>query len=141
MGIGQIIFVASFLVLGGLFSVLGIGWFVATKSFLRRAARTEGTVVGHEQRASRDSDGTTSTLFHSIVEFADTAGNTQRVTMAAGSNPIDYAAGSVVPILFDPEKPTDARIECFSHLWLFPLIFTGLGSVAVVAGVVGWVLL
>src|SRR5262245_21502806 len=116
-------------------ALLAIGVFVLLRKrrFVAGAARTSGTVVGHEARTTpshgEDDRTVQQTLYHSIFEFKDARGAQRRVTSPTGGNPQPYAEGTAVTVLFDPHDPDRAEIESFGQQWLLPAILLGLGTV------------
>ena len=136
----QTLFIALFTGIGGLFAVIGYAMLYHTLRFLRVAVRARATVVGYDPRTSTSNDNRTSTFYHAKIEFMDQLGMQHNVTMSVGTGSPSYPEGSIVDILFDPDRPERARIDSFSHLWLFPLVFGGMGTIFVVIGLVVWLL-
>ena len=131
----------SYVIIGGgcLALLAGIAWFAHTAWFLRAADRAGATVVGYETRVGRvrrDDGGEVEAHFlHPVVEFEDGAGGRHRVTTDTGSaGEPPFPVGSRVEVLFRPGDPGKARIRCFSHLWLFPAVFTAVGLFGVAFG-------
>lgn len=81
-----------------------------------------GTVVGHNTNI--DSDGDT---YQPIISFRPTEGPQVTFTELVARSGID-PVGSEVPVLYDPDNPTDARLNSFANLWVIPLAFLGFGS-------------
>ena len=111
-----------------------------TGAFLRRAVATTGEVVALETVPPTDSQELPT--YRPTVAF--TIGSTQRIRFEsmAHSNPAEHAVGARVPVLYDPERPQDARIASFTGLWLLPsilgvlgLTFAGVGA----AILLGWI--
>ncbi len=55
---------------GLVMTMVGIFFGIRTVNFLRQAVKTQGTVIGYENRQSRDAERTY-TLYHPIVQFRD----------------------------------------------------------------------
>ncbi len=124
---------------GLVMTMVGIFFGIRTVNFLRQAVKTQGTVIGYENRQSRDAERTY-TLYHPIVQFRDAKGEEQRVTMGLGNTSKSHAQGYQVNILFDPKNPANARIDSFVSKWLFPSAFCGLGLMTLITGLLVLVL-
>lgn len=60
-----------------------------------------------------------------VVAFMDRDGRSHTVKMPGGSSPPEWAMGDTVTVLYDPERPADARIDSWSStllLWLLPAV-------------------
>ncbi|TXK34683.1 DUF3592 domain-containing protein [Nonomuraea sp. C10] len=128
-----------FTLVGGIFGLIGlvllcvtIALAASTASFLASAQRTDGTVVELTARTSttRNSDGyiRRSTTWFPTVEFT-VDGRQYSFQSSTGSNPPAYAEGESVPVAYDPDDPSDARISSFWSAFLAPLITGALGLV------------
>jgi hypothetical protein len=96
--------------------------FVHTQRFIAGAERTTGTVIDLSRQT--DSDGTVT--FNPIVRFTTADGRTvQFVSSSSSSSPPDL--GDTVDVLYDPDDPRGAQLSGFFDLWLFPLVFGGVG--------------
>jgi len=83
--------------------------------------------------------------YYPVVDFKAEDGRRRSVQMSVGSNPPEFEKGDNVTVLYDPEKPLDARIKSFGSsavMWILPGI-TGilgivfLGAVLLVRRVLG----
>jgi len=109
-----------------------------------------GQVVDLTLRTSRggyDSQGTYQApqdYYYPVVEFALPDGTHKTVQLAEGSWPPAYEIGEKVTILYDPEKPINARIQSTTSnilKWLVPGITGTLGVAFLAAAVIaGWFL-
>ena len=135
-----------FTIVGGIFGLvglvlLGIGIALAasTATFLASAERTDGTVIALTARTSttRGSGGHVrrSTNWYPTVKFT-VDGRSYSFQSSTGSNPPSYEEGESVPVAYDPDDPSDARIASFWAAYLAPLIVGGLGLVFTPIGVV-----
>ena len=107
-----------------------------------------GRVVDLTLRTSRggyDSQGTYQApqdYYYPVVEFTLPDGSSKSVQLSEGSWPPAYEIGEEVTILYDPEKPINARIQSTSSTilqWLVPGITGTLGIAFLGAAVlVGW---
>ena len=122
---------ALFLVVGTVLSAFGLSLIVETRRFLLAALRTQGRVVGYEEREGRGDGPGLRTYLHPKIEYEDQHGQKQHVTIALGRDRKSFPKGSFVPIIFDPKCPQDAKIDSFSDLWASPLRFFLLGLAAI----------
>lgn len=99
-------------------------WAQRTSSFLSRAESAPGTVI-----ALAPHRGERSTLYAPIVRFSTSPGDERRFEHDVRSSPPGYGVGEAVEVLYDPERPHDARIRSFGALWGGPLVVCGLGVV------------
>ena len=111
---------------GTLFLLAGIGLFVREYLFGREAISTTGTIV--LVYATPDPEGETRTP---VVEFQSPAGETIR--FHGQSKSPSPAKGTVVPVLFQPTNPKKAQIDTFADRWLFPTVFTSIGTALLLA--------
>lgn len=95
--------------------------------FFSAAETTTGTVV--ELRENPWSN-TTRRGKYPVVEFTPRGGGTRRCE-GGSSYPPAYTVGEQVTVHYDRDDPTDARIDSFAELWLFPAIAGGLSAVLV----------
>jgi hypothetical protein len=121
------------------FLLVGVGLLIAataywtrTRTFLRRAAETIGEVVALEEEPS--SEAGEPPTYRPVVSFS--IGPAQRVTFksTAHSNPAEYQVGASVRVLYDPDRPHEARIRSFTSLWLLLAILSGLGFIFTALG-------
>jgi hypothetical protein len=135
-----------FTIVGGIFGLVGlvllcvgITLAASTASFLASAKRTDGTVVALTPRTdtSRSSDGhvRSHTNWYPTVRFT-VDGKSYSFHSSTGSNPPSYEKGETVPVAYDPDNPSDARIASFWAAFLAPLILGGLGVVFTPLGAV-----
>ncbi len=115
---------------------------ISTYGAIRQISREEsvpGKVVDMVVNTSRDSQtGEVTHFSYPVVEFRPVDQRPQRVQMGEGSSPPEYAVGDAVVVLYDPQKPRDARIKSVSSdvlLWLLPAITFVLGAAFVGAAV------
>jgi hypothetical protein len=127
-----------FTIFGGIFGLIGlvllcvsIALAAFTASFLASATRTDGTVVALTEGTSSDS----STSWYPTVEFT-VDGKRYSFQSSTGSNPPSYKKGESVPVAYDADDPSNARISSFWSAYLAPLIVGGLGVVFTPIGMV-----
>jgi hypothetical protein len=124
-----------FTVFGGIFGLIGlvllcvgIALAASTANFLASATRTGGTVVALTEQTSSDRNGGSSTSWYPTVEFT-VAGRRYSFQSSTGSNPPSYEKGESVPVAYDADDPSNARIASFWSAYLAPMIVGGLGVV------------
>jgi hypothetical protein len=138
-----------FTIFGGIFGLIGlvllsvgIALAASTASFLASAKRTDGTVVALIARTTttRSSSGHTrsSTAWYPTVEFT-VSGRRYSFQSSAGGNPPSYEKGESVPVAYDANDPSTARIASFGTAFLAPLILGGLGVVFTPIGTIVFV--
>lgn len=86
----------------------------------------QGMVVDTVVRTSTDSEtGDRTDYSHPVVSFDAANGRHYEIELAEGSYPPEYLEGDSVTILYNPERPQQARIKSTSStmlLWLLPAI-------------------
>lgn len=102
-----------------------------TRAFLARAAETVGQVVALDEELPLEA-GDPHT-YRPIVSF-QVAGTPIRFESMAHSNPPEYEIGASVRVLYDRDRPSEARIRSFVSLWLLPMILGGLGLIFTAVG-------
>ncbi|MFJ8032406.1 DUF3592 domain-containing protein [Streptomyces sp. NPDC096032] len=130
---------------GAVFLVVGLVLAGQSVSLLNDAERARGTVVGLEWRkdhssSSRRNRSDDRPAAYPVVEFTPAEGTPTRFRSSTGANPPSYEVGERVEVLYRADSPEDARINGFASLWLLPLVFGGLGLLAMgIAAVVALV--
>jgi hypothetical protein len=110
----------------GLALLTGSGYsLVHTRAAIARAVPADGTVV--DLIASADADG--DTMYYPRVRFRTRTGDMQEFTGGVGSKPAAFDVDEGVKVLYDPERPGDARIDTFFQLWFLPLLLGGMGII------------
>ncbi len=105
-------------------------------SAARKQAReesTSGQVVDMVLRSYRDAETQAiNEYYYPVVEFSLPDASRRTVQLSEGSWPAAYAKGDAVTVLYDPQRPNDARIQSTSSTllaWILPGI-TGLLAIA-----------
>lgn len=126
------IIISIFLAIGVLMLVIALLSTVSTVRSLTREESAPGQVVDMTMRQSRDSETqVVNEYYYPVVEFNLPDGTHKRVQLSEGSWPPEYEVGQPVTVLYDPEKPLDARIRSVSSTilqWILPGI-TGIVGV------------
>jgi hypothetical protein len=112
-----------------------IGGFVSvarTRAFIAKAVETTGEVVElEEEPATEPGEPLT---YRPVVSFVLDSKQRVRFKSMVHSNPPAYDVGESVSVLYEPNRPHEARIRSFTSLWLLALILIGLGLIFSVLG-------
>jgi hypothetical protein len=127
---------ALFTAIGAVFAAQGYRGIRKTRRFVEISASATGTVTDSVGRWYRDpgDDPGISRLSHPVVRFVTGDGRTVEFESAVGSNRAPKV-GREVTVLYDPLNPKEAKIKSFMMLWALPLVFTALGALLLVPGV------
>jgi hypothetical protein len=129
--------VAFLIGVGALLCLISLFWVWRVRRFLATAVDVDGTVLGHEPRASTSSSGSGSSItYHPVVQFATTEGQAVQFTDSVGGSPPSHDVGETVRVKYDPGDPADARIATGFRLWFGPGLVGLLGVGFLVAGVI-----
>lgn len=134
--IGIVALVAALLTaVGAVFAFHGLRVLGRTRRFVAASASAKGTVTDSVGRWYRDpgDDPGVSKLSHPVVRFVTADGRTVEFESQVGSN-LAPKVGQEVTVLYDPLNPKEARIRSFMMLWALPSIFTLLGGLLLVPG-------
>ena len=92
--------------------LVGLVLALRTRRYRRRAVRTRARVVDHEASMggtdSTDSTEARTSYTYYTVEFTDRAMRHHRIKLTQGTV---AGADNTVPILYDPDRPRDARLD------------------------------
>ena len=115
---------------GILFTTVGLGMFVREFVFANGALSTTGVIVDIKTVESIDS-----TNLVPIVKFTSKSGQTARIESTSTSPAPNV--GQSVSVIYHPDDLKSARIDNFVNRWLFPIIFSLIGSIAYIIGTKG----
>jgi hypothetical protein len=118
------VFAAIILGIAGLV-MLGFAYFnwTSTKQFAATARQVQGTVI----RMVDDSEGASAPVF----KFTAQNGDVLEVQEKIYRTPAGYEVGQTVQILYDPERPDQARLSKPGNLYFMPMLFGGMGALSV----------
>ncbi len=105
-----------------------------TRAFLAGARESTGEVIALEEVPPQQPGADQLETYRPVVVFTAEGGRQVRFESMASSNPPRYSVGDKVPVIYDPERPSEARIHSFHDLWFAPALFGGLGLVFAVLG-------
>lgn len=97
--------------------VLGIYFYHSARAFKQRSAPCLGKVVDLQS-----SQGEHGTLYTPVFTYTDAAGVVCRGRSNAASDPPAYAIGDPIPLRYDPQNPSDVRVDSFWSFWLGPMV-------------------
>ena len=122
----------TFLLIGSVFMSIGAGFGWFSWSLLAVAQRAEGTVVRLvSNQAGENNRGSVAP----VVEF-HIEGERHEFQSWLSTSPPQFDVGEKVVVLYDAQNPERARIESFVTLWLFPVVFGGIGAVLFLVSIV-----
>lgn len=117
-----------------LFSILPFGicayCYTSTSNFLKKAEKTQGTVLDVVER--KTSDGKS---YYPVYSFVDVYGTRHKIYSKSGSYPPEYEIGDSIPIFYDPENPEKIKMDSFASLWVGSIIAGVLGLIPFLMGV------
>jgi hypothetical protein len=106
-----------------------------TLRLLRAGGVAEGTVVDNEASLVQ-SRGPARTFYLPIVQFTTKRG--ERISFTSRTGGLSARPkGSVVRVLYDPQRPQRAELASFRTLWLFPVVTSAFGLTFLAAGLFG----
>ena len=127
-------FCAVFAVVGAGVLFFAFTMFNDTRSFVARSVPTDGTIVDFVEVITQDDEGRDVSTYAPRFEFIDGNGEVQRVTSPQSSSFNSEEIGDTIPILYDPENPTDANIDSFGNLWLGSVLLSVFGLIFFIVG-------
>lgn len=100
---------------------------------LSKEQSADGVVVDIVKRREyvNEQDRIYDDYYFPVVRFIASDGRTRELEMSEGSSTQEYEAGNEVTVLYDPERPLDARIKSVSSsmlMWILPGITGILGG-------------
>lgn len=118
---GKLLFVITVLFL--LFeSTVAIFFYSRTRRFLEGAQKTMARVTSCAKAVNNQ--------YSAEVTFMDSSGHPQTQSL---TSPTELAVGRELEVLFDPNMPSNFKINSFVSLWMFPIVFAGGVAVCTVA--------
>jgi uncharacterized protein DUF3592 len=134
----QAAFPLCFLLFGAGFLALGFFYVTRMLRLGKRGVRTVG-IIRERKESPRSEGGSTLNV---TVDFEDHAGTRRQVTtpvitggISFGRSGRNYEIGDQVPIVYDPQRPTELRINTFLNTWLGPIVVITMGLIFVTASV------
>ncbi|MBI5951330.1 MAG: DUF3592 domain-containing protein [Chloroflexi bacterium] len=111
--------------------IAGIASFVNLQK-LSKEESADGVVVDVVKRREyvNEQDRVYNDYYFPVVQFTAADGKTRQVQMSEGSSSQEYEQGNQVTVMYDPERPLDARIKSAGSsmlMWILPGITGILG--------------
>jgi hypothetical protein len=117
----------------GLPLLLGLGAMLHSQwRFNRTALRTQGEISSIELQRYRNKEGERE-IYCATVAYR-VANLDYRISAGGCSNPAGYDIGDLVPVLYQPDDPANARVDSFLRLGLFPLLLALIGGLFTLLG-------
>jgi hypothetical protein len=119
---------------GAVFTTYRIASLQRTRKFLAAAQPATGTVtdVREETRRSHGSGSRSSRTYRfqcPVVRFRTQDGRKiEDLKLEPPGSWSRYEIGQQVPLLYDPLRPEEARIQSSAGLWFVPVLFAAIGS-------------
>lgn len=124
-----------------LFLVTGIALLIGaarhgarTLAFLAKAREAMGDVVALEEVPPQQPGEIESVTYAPVIAFAANNGQKVRFTSMASSYPPKHAIGDSIRVLYEADRPDQARLRSFHDLWFMPSLLGGLGLVFAAVG-------
>jgi hypothetical protein len=98
------------------------------------------TDVKMERSYVNEEDRVVEEFYYPVVEFTASDGRRRNIQLSEGSSPPSYEVGDEVTVLYEPDRPIDARIKSMSSsigMWILPGItgIIGIGFLIAVLAV------
>ena len=126
----------------------GLVWAAKRYALTQDGVMTQGRVVGQDEQVATSDEGrhhsynVTHTSYFPIVEFKTAEGETIRFTGTSGGvGEALLDTGTQVNVIYRPADPADALIVEFTQAWLGPLVLSVVGTVFLIFGLGGYVLI
>jgi hypothetical protein len=101
-----------------------------TEMFLRRSVTAAGTVVSMRAKEDDDSNSSAPTL-----SFKSSDGHGYTVASNNFSSPAEFTVGQDVTVLYERDRPEEARIDSFYQVWGMAEVLGIIGGVFVALGI------
>lgn len=123
--VGWIFSLAGLVVMG-----FGLNMLAGTQRFVADAETTSGTVI--ELLRSRDSDG--DVTYRPLVVYETAAGAKVEFASSLSARPAAYEVGESVTVLYQPDRPRQARLKDRFSIWGPSILLSGFGLVFLAIG-------
>jgi hypothetical protein len=127
-----------FLAVGLVFTGMGVSFLYTSYSFRQTALTTTAEVLSVERikTRKRDNDGNwkTTISYKPTLRYEDQFGARHVGAPNLRSSSYNFPVGSEVEVSFNPDDPSDMRVNDFMSTWGFGAIFTLFGVIFVAIG-------
>ena len=103
---------------GLILTCLWLAALVPAVMFVSRAHHAEGVFLGSEARIGGRHAGT---FMHPEIRFTTPDGAVVDFVTRSGSSNQPFTDGQKMPVLYDPARPEDAKLDNFFELWAAPV--------------------
>jgi hypothetical protein len=114
---GQIAVICA--ALGTIFLAIGVGFGVASLSFVSGAEHAEGTVIRMVRSGSKGGSSP-------VVRY-EVDGRAYTIQSTISSSASAYSVGEKVQIVYKPDNPARGHIDSFLDRWAISICFGGIG--------------
>lgn len=121
-----------FAAVGAVMIFFGFRKFNDSRGFKATASSAEGTVTGFEMYDAPGIDPRED-IHYAMVRFTPEGGEAVEFRGPSRDGPVRLDEGDTVDVLYDPEDPTDARVDSFMGLWFAATMLWVVGGGAVLA--------
>lgn len=98
----------------------------AQKAFIANAIHANGTVTEIILHKTTSKDG--HDTYAPVISFEDAQGREHVFESNKNTSKPVHKIGQTVYIIYDPQKPSKAEINEVAALWLYPIMFGGIGT-------------
>ncbi len=111
-----------FLIFGSVVLTFAIWVTAKNLKLLLTGVRTQGLVVGVDEKLRRGSDGGKKMVyFHPVIAFETEQGHEFQFTFGSGSTRKRPTIGDQVTVIYEVDRPDKATLNSFMGLWAGPL--------------------
>lgn len=128
---GLVITVLVFILMGAIFSIVGVVSLSNNLDLSRNGISAQGTVIDLERHYGTKRKIT----YKPEIEYTTSDGETVRVVYSIGSNPPAYSVGEKVKIIYSKDNHEDIVIDSILQIYGLPVIAALVGVVIFFAGI------
>lgn len=111
-----------------------------TQKLITNGKRATGHYVGFERDIERG-EGAISITEYSRIEFTTETNSIVQFQGRTGTVGRGKLVGREVEVFYDPQVPANARVNSFTELWMFALIFGSVGIGLLIVTPIFWLIL
>jgi hypothetical protein len=107
---------------------------IKNRQFLKSGRKTMAKIIQIKENWNSDGEGGKAKIYYPVLEFSAVDKKTYQFQSAmGGNNKNKYRLGQEVKIIYDPQKPNQAKISDFGSFWLMPMIMILAGIIILAA--------
>jgi hypothetical protein len=129
------LFYSIFFGVGGVFTLTGIIIGISIDSHIRNSVITPGTVINLVEDIYYE-NGISEKTYSPIVQYTTNSGEFLIFEDSSQSNPPAYKKGQKVEVIYNPQQLESASIHSRFDSWFLPSIFTGMGVIFIIIGLI-----